>query len=457
MGAREFGDQTPIGIGDRRRRGQEHTADGGRGLCLAPRLEHGVEWSHDRLQLGRIPRSGNRAVPARPGNHRRVCADGEDGSAALQGDAGRDGIPEPIKHRFARQRRRRGATLGEPASLRDRLAQRHLEGARSRSDEPLAEGRPAALDPPHAHGTAREDHAEQQAHTRRDQTHHRSRRGRSDGERHAHETRKGGEHRPDGDVAAQPLGRREAGKAARDYDVSLPLHLSVLTPDAVRAALARDSRLLVPVGTCEQHGPHLPLGCDTLIVERLADDLSSGFGLLRAPTIAYGVNTATKRPYPGNAAVRRKTLHRWMNDLLGAWEQCGVDAFIILTAHGHDPHQEALSTLRTRRARVFTVDIFALDFTGYLENPGGPTHGGELDTSLMLHLAPELVRMDLAQDYPLTERQVERYRRGATGSVPALSPGSVGRPSLASAEKGARLYKMIRDRIATRVLGAVAA
>jgi len=239
--------------------------------------------------------------------------------------------------------------------------------------------------------------------------------------------------------------------------VSLPLHLSVLTPDAVRAALARDSRLLVPVGTCEQHGPHLPLGCDTLIVERLADDLSADFSILRAPTIAYGVNTVTKRPYPGNAAVRRKTLHRWMNDLLGSWEQCGVDAFIILTAHGHDPHQEALSTLRTRRARIFTVDIFALDFTDYLEDPGGPTHGGELDTSLMLHLAPELVRMDLAQDYPLTERQVAHYRRRAAGSVPALSPGSLGKPTLASAEKGARLYKMIRDRIVTRVLGAVAA
>ena len=236
--------------------------------------------------------------------------------------------------------------------------------------------------------------------------------------------------------------------------MNLPLHLSVLTPDAVRAALARDSRLLVPVGTCEQHGPHLPLGCDTLIVERLVDDLSAGFEILRAPTIAYGVNTATKRPYPGNATVRRKTLHRWMNDLLGSWEQCGVDAFIILTAHGHDPHQEALSTLRTRRARIFTVDVFALDFTGYLEDPGGPTHGGELDTSLMLHLAPELVRMDLAQDYPLTERQVARYRRRAAGSVPALSPGSVGRPTLASADKGARLYKMIRDRVATRVLGA---
>ena len=281
--------------------------------------------------------------------------------------------------------------------------------------------------------------------------------GRPDGQRDGHEPRGAGERGPRHRVAAQPLGRRETRETTGDYDVSLPLHLSVLTPDTVRAALARDSRLLVPVGTCEQHGPHLPLGCDTLIVERLADDLSASFGILRAPTIPYGVNTATKRPYPGNATVRRKTLHRWMNDLLGSWEQCGVDTFIILTAHGHDPHQEALSTLRTRRARVFTVDIFALDFTDYLEDPGGPTHGGELDTSLMLHLAPELVRMELAQDYPLTERQVESYRRRAAGPVPALSPGSVGRPSLASAEKGARLYKMIHDRIATRVLGAVAA
>lgn len=239
--------------------------------------------------------------------------------------------------------------------------------------------------------------------------------------------------------------------------MTLPLHLKVLTPAAVRDALARDSRLLVPVGTCEQHGPHLPLGCDTLIVERLADDLSAAFGILRAPTVDYGVNSATKRPYPGNASVRRKTLHRWMNDLLGSWEQCGVDGFIILTAHGHDPHQEALSTLRTRHARIFTVDVFSLDFTGYLDDPTGPTHGGELDTSLLLHIAPHLVRMDLAQDFLLSDRQRARYRRGATGALPALSPGSLGRPTLASAEKGARLYKMIHDRIATRVLGAVAA
>lgn len=222
----------------------------------------------------------------------------------------------------------------------------------------------------------------------------------------------------------------------------------------MRVELERDPRLIVPVGTCEQHGPHLPLGCDTLIVERLADDLSAGCGILRAPTVEYGVNTVTPRPFPGNAAVRRKTLHRWMNDLIGSWEESGVREFVILTAHGHDPHQEALSTLRTRRARISTVDIFALDFTGELQDVDGPVHGGELDTSLLLYVAPDLVTMDVAKDFPTSERQRSRYRRHGRDSLPAHSPGSLGRPSLASLAKGELLYKMIYQSIATRVLRA---
>ena len=235
-----------------------------------------------------------------------------------------------------------------------------------------------------------------------------------------------------------------------------PLHLKTLTPEKVRLSLERDPRLLVPVGTCEQHGPHLPLGCDTVIVERLADDLSADFQILRAPTVEYGVNRINRREYPGNATVRRKTLHRWMNDLLGSWEQAGVDTFIILTAHGFDPHQEALSTLRTRKARVLTVDVFALDFEGQLEDPDGPMHGSELDTSLLLYLAPELVHMELAEDFSLPTKLHSRFRRGKRGGLPVASPGSVGHPTIATREKGERLYKMIYDRIATRVLESAA-
>jgi creatinine amidohydrolase len=81
-------------------------------------------------------------------------------------------------------------------------------------------------------------------------------------------------------------------------------------------------------------------------------------------------------------------------------------------------------------------------------------HGSELDTSLLLFLAPELVHMERAQDFVLSERERTRYVRSRLRALPKHSPGSLGRPSVATRAKGERLYKMIRERIATRVLGA---
>src|SRR5207248_4298211 len=88
-----------------------------------------------------------------------------------------------------------------------------------------------------------------------------------------------------------------------------PCRLKEMRPAEIAAVLARDQRLIVPIGTCEQHGPHMPLGSDTIIVERLADDLSAEFQVLRAPTVEYGVNVVTEREYAGNGSVSRKTLH----------------------------------------------------------------------------------------------------------------------------------------------------
>src|SRR5262245_45420374 len=109
-----------------------------------------------------------------------------------------------------------------------------------------------------------------------------------------------------------------------------PRRLKELHPAEVATLVAADPRLIVPVGTCEQHGPHLPLGTDTIIVERLADDLSASFGVLRAPTLEYGVNVIAEREFPGNTSLRKKTLHRALNDVLSAWEATGIREFILL-------------------------------------------------------------------------------------------------------------------------------
>jgi len=196
----------------------------------------------------------------------------------------------------------------------------------------------------------------------------------------------------------------------------------------------------------------MPLGCDTIVVERLADDLSAEFGVLRAPTLEFGVNAHTAHVYPGNASVQRKTLHRLLNDLVGAWEASGVREFVLLTAHEHDPHLEAMSTVVTSGARVRTVDIFGIDFSSILEGQSEPMHGDEVDTSLLLYLAPHLVEMPEARDYMMSRDELRRYRRGWL-RVPRDSPGSIGRPSLASAPKGAALYahihRVVRERVFT--------
>jgi creatinine amidohydrolase len=232
-----------------------------------------------------------------------------------------------------------------------------------------------------------------------------------------------------------------------------PWRLKEMTPVAVRERLLLRPTLIVPVGTTEQHGPHLPLGCDTIIVERLADDLSAAHGVVRAPTVEYGVHAAT-RPFPGGAALRRRTLHRVMNELIESWEEgAGVREFVILTAQASEAHLEALSTIRTEKATVQVVDVFGLDFGPLVDQPGAPIQGGELDTSLLLYLAPETVRMDLARDFGLTPKMLARYRPGHSRHLPQGSPGSVGYPSLASAQKGEVLYKFILDRIGSYLAG----
>jgi creatinine amidohydrolase len=225
-----------------------------------------------------------------------------------------------------------------------------------------------------------------------------------------------------------------------------PWRLKEMSPGSVGDRLRQRPTLIVPVGTTEQHGPHLPLGCDTIIVERLADDLSEAFGIPRAPTVEYGVHAAT-HPFPGGAALRRRTLHRVMNELIESWEEgAGVREFFIITAQSSEGHLEALSAIRTDEATVQVVDIFSLDFSELLDRPA-PVQGGELDTSLLLYLAPDLVRMDLAQDFELTPRTLVRYRPGQSRRLPEGSPGSVGYPSLASAQKGERLYTFILERV----------
>lgn len=209
----------------------------------------------------------------------------------------------------------------------------------------------------------------------------------------------------------------------------------------------RDPRLLLPVGGCIQHGPHLPLGTDNLIAERLAIDICARTGILLAPLMPYGVASREDLAYAGTAGLERKTLHRVLNELVASWERQGLEEITLLTTNGNARNIQALAMVIGDTVRVRSVDTRAIDVSRYLTSATSD-HAGEFETSIMLYLAPGLVRERAAED-------LAAQVAGRAEPPPVKgTPGVVGTPSAANAQKGLELYEYLVDSIVGR-LGAL--
>lgn len=191
------------------------------------------------------------------------------------------------------------------------------------------------------------------------------------------------------------------------------------------------------------------MGADTIVVERLAQAVSEKTGILVAPTLAYGVSSDIERSYAGTAALERKTLHRVLNELVDSWERQGLEEIVLITAHGYGPHIQAMAAVVADFVRVRAVDIHAIDLAAFLRGGSEAEHAGEMDTAILLHLAPELVREDRVADGEPGGRILRAVR---DEPVPPLgSPGVVGRPSLATRESGRRICEYLIDYISRRL------
>jgi creatinine amidohydrolase/Fe(II)-dependent formamide hydrolase-like protein len=242
------------------------------------------------------------------------------------------------------------------------------------------------------------------------------------------------------------IGTGSTGDSTR-LEMATPRRLKELAPDRVAAAVAADPRLIVPIGTCDSLEAHLPVGSHTIYVDRLADDLSAQFSVLRAPTIEYGVSAQASHGAAPAGSVRKKTLHLLLSDLLASWEHAGIREFILLTASADDAHQEALATVTTLEARVRVVDASPAHAFSLLAGPAGPPAKGEAETSLMLYLAPHLVDLRLVQE----DTARDQIRRPIPGHHDAHDGGAGLAVSGATAERGAALYEHIRRRIGERI------
>ncbi len=234
-----------------------------------------------------------------------------------------------------------------------------------------------------------------------------------------------------------------AGRGARR------LRLPDLTWPEVAAALGRGvSTALVAAGSTEQHGPHLPLATDTLLGEALCERLADRLGgALIAPAIPVG-RSDIHMDFPGSLTADETTLAGLLHAYCASLARHGVTHIVVIPSHGGNVAwvRTALAGLRERLAgarvsgftdwaalRAAFDDVMRRDGLR-LDAPG--LHAGEVETSMMLHLHPELVRMDRAQAGAAGPAAGAAPYSGSLREASAI--GVLGDPRTASAERGER-------------------
>ncbi|MCB2185476.1 MAG: creatininase family protein [Deltaproteobacteria bacterium] len=212
--------------------------------------------------------------------------------------------------------------------------------------------------------------------------------------------------------------------------------LNEITMARFTQARERVRTAILPVGALEEHGPHLPLGLDAMHAWALAAETAKLKPCFVAPPLFYGMCRSTAQ-HAGTVGLSGDTLRSLVYDIgAGLWRQ-GVRNLCLLTGHAGGTHQSSLvevgeSLLESTGLNLAVVCVLELIPQGapYQECPGD-SHAGEVETSLALHLWPELVDGTAPEEYPVRPRFL--LVRDKLGHWPG---GVWGDPSLASAEKG---------------------
>ncbi|WP_114578984.1 creatininase family protein [Saliphagus sp. LR7] len=224
---------------------------------------------------------------------------------------------------------------------------------------------------------------------------------------------------------------------------------------------------VVPVGAVEQHGKHLPVGTDTLLVSAVAkigcEQAREGLPVLFTPTIWCGLSDM-HRGFGGGISLSVQTMAAVLEDVGGSVLDCGFDAILFLDGHvGNEsvvgnaitslgrehPDEEVMGIPYAQLARPVVNEVRESDI-------GGMFHAAEFETSLALELFAELVDEDAAEgellNTPYDLRPADFFDGGPLSVYLHFEQysetGAVGDPELASATKGERLFDAITDELA---------
>jgi creatinine amidohydrolase len=216
-----------------------------------------------------------------------------------------------------------------------------------------------------------------------------------------------------------------------------------ITMSDFEKGMKKTQTVLIPVGSVEEHGNHLPLATDTLEIYELAKRVAETVEVFVAPPIYYGVLRST-RDHPGSVGISGKTLRALIRDIVYSLHRQGLRRFVIISGHGGSLHVAALrevgellmDELDGIAVAVFSIlDLVTEEVSQWIETQND-SHAGEVETSVMKFIKPHLVQGTSKAEFPkFPEPILVRDRK-------KYWPGGVwGDPSRGNEEKGRRLIE----------------
>lgn len=223
---------------------------------------------------------------------------------------------------------------------------------------------------------------------------------------------------------------------------------SRITSPEFGALLARGAVPILPFGALEQHGPHLPLSTDTIMVDGLARRIAAAVDGIVLPPIGYG-QTSDNAAFPGTITLSFDTVRAITTDIAAALQAQGARALVVVNGDfgNQAPLRQAAREISQRKG----LPILVVNYPGMAEiaaelcttEPAGLGlyHAEEFETSLMLLLRPGDVRMDRAVvEYPIYP---PTFPAVPTGLDKLSRSGVFGDPRPATAELGGRLMNRL--------------
>lgn len=215
---------------------------------------------------------------------------------------------------------------------------------------------------------------------------------------------------------------------------------------------------VLPVGATEAHGLHLPYATDTIQVEAVAERAceiaeEQGASVLLLPAMPYGVNENTLG-FPLTISLRPSTLFTLVADVISSVEAHKIPKFVLLNGHGGNEFKPLLRELHRRvSVHIFLVDWWTVApevHRAIFEAAG--EHADEMETSLMMHLRPDLVQTQMMGQGrtrpPRLQAMSEGWAWVARPWDRLTEDSGVGDPSRASPAKGAQFLEAVAAKVA---------